>query len=248
MRIFCTFIPGAIMQDGPLIEREDVTVSLDRELIGKIVGIAEIRGTTLSALVRDILGAYCRAYHAGSDWIRTTPQSLRSSDLSASVGSESSGVTSLADVQAWLSRHDELFAVLEQRISFLELTDGVSSRSTPVQVRPSIPLVMQTTLSPGSAIAEVIDSEAPVIGDISDEALVKIRKPVSPVITSVDVSSIGRITPDQDYSLTEAAALLSISSSTIRKYVKDGRLASRKIGRNTVFKGQDLLFYLGQSR
>jgi excisionase family DNA binding protein len=94
----------------------------------------------------------------------------------------------------------------------------------------------------------VIDCDAPQDTGVSDEALVKSREPVSPVFTSVDISTIGRISPTQVYSQTEAAALLGISISTIRKYVKERRIVSRKIGRSTVFQGQDLLAYSEQVR
>ena len=50
------------MQDGPVVIREDVTVSLDKDLINDLLGIAESREMTLSVLVREVLGSFCRAF------------------------------------------------------------------------------------------------------------------------------------------------------------------------------------------
>ena len=234
------------MQDSPLNLREDVTVSLDRELIEKIVGIAEIRGTTLSALVRDILGAFCRAYRSGSDWTRSFDQAS-AAKIPPGTGMQPGGQDQMTLVLSRLANHDAVIAALEERISLLELTDGVPGPrvQNTVAIHQPGPVALQTTFSPDPGkIAPVFDCDAPVAGDISDEALVKVRRPASPIITSIDINTIGRINQDQDYSLTEAAALLSISTSTIRKYTKEGRLNSRKIGRSSVFKGRDLLAYL----
>lgn len=233
------------MQDGPLPIREDVTVSLDKELIDRMVGIAEIRGITLSALVRDILGAFCRAYQAGSDW---TKGGSSPAVTTGSTAESRSGIVSgeqLADILSRISRHDELISSLHQRVSVLELTDGIVAR---IPVSVDHPALQTTLASTPGGIAEVIDTDAPDPSGVSDEALVRIRKPISPVITSVDLNSMGRINPDQDYSMTEAAAQLGISASTIRKYVKDGRISARKIGRSSVFKGRDLITYLANNR
>lgn len=235
------------MQDGPLIQREDVTVSLDRDVIEHIVSIAEERGTTLSALVRDILGTFCQAYRSGTDWTSPGGMLRPAEGLGTQPGGK--GEETMAGVLSRLFSHDERLRSLEERMSTLELTDGVGwGRSGSSMISP-IPSPHQMTLSPAlGQIAGVIDSDEPTPAGISEEALVKIGRPVSPIITSVDVNSIGKIRADQDYSQTEAAALLSISPSTIRKYVRDGKLSVRKVGRNNIFRGRDLLVYLQQSR
>ena len=224
------------MQDGPLIQREDVTVSLDRDVIEHIVSIAEERGTTLSALVRDILGTFCQAYRSGTDWTSPGGMLRPAEGLGTQPGGK--GEETMAGVLSRLFSHDERLRSLEERMSTLELTDGVGwGRSGSSMISPAL-----------GQIAGVIDSDEPTPAGISEEALVKIGRPVSPIITSVDVNSIGKIRADQDYSQTEAAALLSISPSTIRKYVRDGKLSVRKVGRNNIFRGRDLLVYLQQSR
>ena len=228
------------MQDGPVVIREDVTVSLDKDLINDLLGIAESRETTLSVLVRDVLGSFCKAFHAGSDWTAGTPAGIQAPEMQPGVARE--GSVSL--LESRISAHDLLLADLQKRLLVLEYTAGVSRTVTQV---PHESVAVQTTFSPASGLSAVIDSEEPLAGSVSDEALVRIRKPIAPVMTSVDTNSIGRINPEQVYSQTEAAALLHLSISTIRKYVKEQRIGFQKIGRSTVFRGQDLLTYIARS-
>lgn len=49
------------------------------------------------------------------------------------------------------------------------------------------------------------------------------------------------ITPGAVYTLHETCQLLKISPSTARRWMKGGRLRSRKIGRDYRFLGRDLL-------
>ncbi|PWR73015.1 helix-turn-helix domain-containing protein [Methanospirillum lacunae] len=233
------------MQDGPVVIREDVTVSLDKDLINDLLGIAESREMTLSVLVREVLGSFCRAFHAGSDWTTVSPVgSSFSPDLVQLTDAVGEG--SVSQLESRVTAHDLLFADLQRRLSVLEYNAGIS-RIAPQHATPE-PATLQATLSPGSnPLAAVIDCDTPLAGSVSDDALVKIRKPIPPVMTSIDTNSIGRINPEQVYSQTEAAALLHLSISTIRKYVKEQRIGFQKIGRSTVFRGQDLLNYLAQS-
>jgi len=229
------------MQDSPVMTREDVTVSLDKELIDEMLGIAEVRGITLSVLVRDVLGAFSRAFRSGSDWTRV-PLPISNSDLLPTSGIVEPGADQIASLISRVSAHDEMIAALQSRINRIE-----SGVPTPPPI-PSFPVTSPAGLSVKSSsgqsrISDVIDCDAPTHAGVSDDALVKVRSPVSPVFTSVDVSTLGRISPTQMYSQTEAAALLNISLSTIRKYVKEGRITGQKVGRSTVFQGQDLLLY-----
>jgi excisionase family DNA binding protein len=238
--IICTIIGVATMQDSPVITREDVTVSLDKELIDEILGIAEVREITLSVLVRDVLGAFCRAFRSGSDWTRADLPVRENPIIPVEPGSDQ-----MALLVSRLTAHEEMIAALESRVAFIE---SVGSIQSPHVQAPSFPVTapagLQVNLPPGqSRISDVIDCDDPMQGGVSDEALVKIRDPISPVITSVDVSAIGRINPTQIYSQTEAAALLNISLSTMRKYVKEGKIVSRKVGRSHMFQGRDLIAY-----
>jgi excisionase family DNA binding protein len=232
------------MQDGPVVIREDVTVSLDKDLINDLLGIAESRETTLSVLVREVLGSFCKMFQSGSDWTRDSLTRIETS-LQFPVQINQSGQESFSLLESRVNVHDTILADLQRRITLIEYAAGTSSQipgpSSPVST------VLQTTLSQSAGqLSAVIDCDEPLVGSVSDEALVRVRKPVSPVMTSVDINSIGRINPEQVYSQTEAAALLHISISTVRKYVKEKRIGSQKIGRSTVFRGKDLLNYLDQ--
>lgn len=232
------------MQDAPVILREDVTVSLDKGLITELIGIAEDRQITLSVLIRDILGSFSRSLESGTDWTRSGGGI---GDAHASTGSVPEGSDHQVSLLAsQVSSHDQRIAVLEQRL--MQLESGSIPYPVPMQQSPlALPgSPFPQVSAPG--IASVIDSDGPLAGSVSDDALVKIRRPVAPVMTSVDVNSIGRINPSQVYSQTEAAALLSVSISTLRKYVKEGRIPSQKVGRSTVFTGRDLLAFLDATR
>ncbi|MFH0968790.1 MAG: helix-turn-helix domain-containing protein [Methanobacteriota archaeon] len=247
--IICTFSDGATMQDSPVMIREDVTVSLDKELIDEMLGIAEIRGITLSTLVRDVLGAFCKVFRSGTDWTCSDLPLHQPVQIPIS-GSVDPGADQIAFLTSRVTAHDEMITSLQSRIAAIE--SGTFAQFPHVQT-PSFSMTPPTGLHANistnqNRISDVIDCDAPVQGGVSDDALVKLRDPVSPVFTSVDVSTIGRISPTQVYSQTEAAALLNISISTIRKYVKERKIASRKIGRSTVFQGQDLLAYSERMR
>jgi excisionase family DNA binding protein len=231
------------MQDSSVVIREDVTVSLNKDLINDLLGIAESREKTLSVLVRDVLGSFCRAFHDGSDW---TSESQSGSLPDLVQLTEVAGEGSVSHLESRVDAHDLLLADLQKRLSVLECKSGISGIA-PLYT-PSEPAVIQTTLSQASnSLAAVIDCDSPLAGSVSDDALVKMRRPIPPVMTSIDTNSIGRINPEQVYSQTEAAALLHLSISTIRKYVKEKRIGSQKIGRSTLFRGQDLLNFLARS-
>lgn len=227
------------MQDSPGLMREDVTVSLNRDLIDVMLGIAEVRGITLSVLIRDILRAFCQAYNTGSDW--TQPDVGRPQQIlpSSGIGEDQDQIPVIL---SRIAAHDEMIAALVSRIAALE-SGSVSARDDQIQpMAAAFPAVSGPGIMSGQNQASaVIDCDSPLVSTVSDDALVRIRPPVSPVITSVDLTSIGRIDPQRSYSQTEAAALLGISLSTIRKHVREGRILSQKVGRSIIFQGKDLL-------
>lgn len=57
----------------------------------------------------------------------------------------------------------------------------------------------------------------------------------------------GTLTADGIYTLQEACTFLRISDATARRWIKDGRLPARKIGRDYRVLGRDLLRCLNTS-
>lgn len=55
------------------------------------------------------------------------------------------------------------------------------------------------------------------------------------------------VSPNAVYTLQEACRLLKISEATARRWIKEGRLRGRKIGRDYRFLGSDLLEVLQRS-
>ncbi|HWQ65948.1 MAG TPA: helix-turn-helix domain-containing protein [Methanospirillum sp.] len=237
------------MQDGQVVLRQDVTVSLDQDMIDLLVEVADTRGLILSAVLRTIISKFCSAYQSGTDWLVSpsgTGSAVADSGLS---GDERDDL--IHEILGRIARHDEMFSGLQERIALLESSQGITHSMVPgISVSPAVSPASLTTVLPSgqSLIAEVVDSESPVRGVFSEDALVKVRQPVQPIITSVDVSTVGKIEPDKDYSQTEAATLLKLSSSTLRNYAKSNKITSHKIGRYTVFKGRDLIRYLSSIR
>jgi excisionase family DNA binding protein len=54
--------------------------------------------------------------------------------------------------------------------------------------------------------------------------------------------------PDGIYTLAEACRYLRISQSTARRWIREGRLVGRKIGRDYRFVGADLLSMLAEAQ
>jgi len=52
------------------------------------------------------------------------------------------------------------------------------------------------------------------------------------------------IQPYRLYTIEEAATLLRISPSFLRKLTKEGEITSRRIGRRTLFWGEDIIAYV----
>lgn len=59
------------------------------------------------------------------------------------------------------------------------------------------------------------------------------------------IETTGSVSPDAVYTLQEARRFLKISEATARRWIKEGRLRGRKIGRDYRFLGRDLLDCLG---
>ncbi len=59
------------------------------------------------------------------------------------------------------------------------------------------------------------------------------------------IDSTSGVSPNVVYTLQEARQFLRISEATARRWLKDGRLRGRKIGRDYRFLGRDLLDCLG---
>jgi excisionase family DNA binding protein len=236
-----------MMQENPITMREDVTVSLNKDLIDTLLGIAEVRGMTLSVLVRDILGVFCQAFESGTDWTRYEKPVSDQTDSILPRATEKPDENQINDIISRLQAHGAMISALQNRVLLLESQSAASSPELsvipPVEHNQPGPVFTPGYGTNENRIPVVIDSDALSQNRVSDEALVKSRPPVSPIITSVDVSGIGRIIPEKPYTQTEAAVLLRISLAKFRKYVKDGRIPSQKVGRTIICQGKDLIAF-----
>lgn len=234
------------MEDNPIHLREDVTVSLRKDLIDTLLGIAEVREITLSVLFRDILSSFCTAYHNGTDWTLPDPLSGTESTPEIKTGKDTYSFTRITDILSRLEAHGAMITSLQSRVSLLEFQPSaalVNPLQNPLSNGISQSGYTLSTVGNMNQQPALIDGDSQHQGSVSDEALVKVRPPVSPIITSIDMSSIGRINPDRSYTQTEAAVLLSISLTKLRKCMKEGTIPSQKVGRSIIFKGNDLLLY-----
>ena len=73
------------------------------------------------------------------------------------------------------------------------------------------------------------------------EALVHVQmQPVAPMMDEMQMGSM-KIRTDKEYNQTEAAVALGISVTTMRKYIKEKKIAARKVGRSWLIHGRDIL-------
>lgn len=215
--------------------RKDLTICLDEECISALVEIAENQKSTLSALIRDIISLYIQAVTRGS-----VPDF---SDLIVPAAGKVDVLTTSTDLSGTVAKHSALITELERRVSLLE----GKTMSSPVQLQKSLfspDLIALTSPVPTmSPSAGIIDSDIPLVGNLAEEALVKVpMRPVAPVMDAMEMGSI-RIISDQEYSQTEAAVALGVSVSTVRRYVKEKKLPARKVGRSWMIYGRDILAY-----
>ncbi|WP_204223018.1 helix-turn-helix domain-containing protein [Methanospirillum hungatei] len=212
--------------------RKDLTISLDEEYINALLEIAENQKSTLSALIRDIFSSYIQAVTRGD-----TPDFK---DLTNAEGEVAGVLTVSTDLSGTVARHAALIADLERRVGLLE---GRTLNSPYQPQKPMFaPDLMALTSPVGiSSSAGVIDSDMPPVGNLAEEALVKVQmQPVAPVMDAMEMGSM-KIRTDKEYSQTEAAVALGISVTTMRKYIKEKKIAARKVGRSWLIHGRDIL-------
>ncbi|MDD1724143.1 MAG: helix-turn-helix domain-containing protein [Methanospirillum sp.] len=208
--------------------RKDLTVSLEEEQIEELLEIAESQQITLSALLRDIVSSYFRS---GGREVHYRSGELHPNSVAVFGGSPSA----LAET---VVRHDAAIADLQRRVAALEPLHKKTGYQAVIQ--PAVPDLMALT-SPVPGMAEVIDCDLPQSNGLSDEALVKVPKqPVLPVMDAMEMGSM-KISPDKEYTQTEAAVALGVSVSTMRKHIKDGKIPARKVGRSWLIHGSDII-------
>ena len=214
--------------------RKDITISLDEEQIDKLLEIAETRNTTLSAFIREIIASFL------------IPSGIQQSHLADFSPDELIGQgkpefrSTLAKI---LTKHGDSINKLEARLSVME--SYLHLDSPEIVSQPDITSVRaESNFYHDHQASSVIDCDLPPQGGLSDEALVKIpRSPVLPVMDAIEMGSF-KISPNKDYSQTEAAVALNVSVSTMRKYIKEGRIDARKVGRSWLVHGYDILAFL----
>ncbi|MBN1167987.1 MAG: helix-turn-helix domain-containing protein [Methanospirillaceae archaeon] len=69
-----------------------------------------------------------------------------------------------------------------------------------------------------------------------------------PVIEAVDYHALANLDDDKEYSQTEAAVILGVTTKMIRRIAKDGSLSSRKSGRTLFFFGRDIKAYIDANK
>lgn len=237
-------VPGCIdtkrRGSGIRMVRKELTISLDEDLIEEMVEIAESRSLTLSTLLRDVIGSFCRSYRTGTDW------TLHGTGIHRQGDTPATGVPLPIEpdhLAQRLDQHEQRIAELFHRVTRLEQDSPLSGtpRATQVPLFPPADADL-----PGE---RVIDSDEFTRSGLSDEALVKIPKhPVLPVIDAVEYGGSRTVREEKEYTLTEAAAILGLSSGTLRKYVKENRISGRKVSRAWFIPGREILAFLASQR
>jgi excisionase family DNA binding protein len=213
--------------------RKDLTISLDEEHIDELLNVAETQNITLSALIRDIVSIYVLAVQQGK------PPSFH--EMVPIPGGQTDIPSCPPALSVTIARHGALIAELERRVALLEGTTHKPAFQT--VLTPALPDIIDLTSPvPSVSVANaVIDSDLPLAGTLSEEALVKVqRQPVAPVMDAMEIGSM-KVRPDKEYSQTEAAVALGVSVTTMRKYIKENKIPARKVGRSWLIHGRDIL-------
>lgn len=69
-----------------------------------------------------------------------------------------------------------------------------------------------------------------------------------PVIEAVDYHELANLDDEKEYSQTEAAVILGVTTKMIRRLAKDEEIQSRKSGRTLLFYGKDLKTYINANK
>jgi excisionase family DNA binding protein len=218
--------------------RKDITISLNEEQINELLEIAETQKTTLSALIREIISSYFKPLTPSQQLI--LPVSPSSSKTESDKKTESS-------LEELIEKHNVSIASLESRVSDLEALLHTKRPDFIVPLKnQGVSTEEKSSVTSSMQVNGIIDSELPDDGKLSEEALVKFhRPPVLPVMDAMEMGSM-KISPDRDYSQTEAAVALNVSVSTMRRYIKEKRIDARKVGRSWLVHGRDILSFLSQ--
>jgi hypothetical protein len=211
--------------------RNDLTISLEEELIAQLLDIAEKHKVTLSSLIREIITSYISG---DQPQIRTEEEVISTQTTPDLISLKKA----LDRALERLAAHQRLIDDCLTRITTLEGSSG--TRSIPAPVHQAHPSDTQGTDS------AVIDTDATFrSGPLSEDALVKRSpRPSAPVMTAVEYGSSASIEDLREYSLTETAVFLMLSSGTVRKYVKEQKIPARRIGRAWFFLGKDIKAFM----
>ncbi len=90
--------------------------------------------------------------------------------------------------------------------------------------------------------ASVIDTDLTNLTDFINTPAKK--EPILPVIDAIEYGGARGIIPDKEYTVTETAAILGISGSTLRKHMKNFKIKARKLGRSWLIYGSEISTYM----
>jgi excisionase family DNA binding protein len=206
----------------------EVTVVLEEEQVNALIAVADKEGITLSALFRDIVASYV-GEHAAVE--RACLWALHRCFQGDKEESEQYNSGRSHEVQML---RDEIVALREW------ITDHLANHEAGGRsLKPQSHQIV-----PPSLFEDVDESGASPPVTIDSTVLVKETKPVAPVIEAPGYGSFQEIDDGKEYSVAEVSAYLGLSSATVRKYARDGKISARKMKREYVFLGKDIRDYL----
>ena len=206
----------------------EMRVVLEEEQVNALIAIADKEGITLSALFRDIVASYV-GEHAAVE--RACLWALHRRFQGDKEESEQYESGRSHEVQMLRGEIDALRELITAHLTKHE----VGWHSLKPQSHQIVPPAL---------FEDVDESVASPPVTIDSTVLVKETKPVAPVIEAPGYGSFQEIDDEKEYSVAEVSAYLGLSSSTVRKYARDGKISSRKMNREYVFLGKDIRNYL----
>ena len=205
-------------------------MGLDEEQVHALIALADEEGTTLSALFRDIIASYM-GEHAAAEraWLWALRRQFHQKTV-ITTGVDDLGDTRQYEVQ---NLRDEIAALRELVAEHLAHHNSAEHAFKPRQ--QSMPSILFESVQ--------TDASPPPVA-IDETVLVKNREPVAPVIEAPAYGSFQEIEDNKEYSVDEVSAYLGLSQTTVRKYVRDGKISAQKVNRAYVFLGKNIREYL----
>ncbi|GEM_PF-2410389 len=251
----------------------DFQLNLSSEDQQMLFSIAARRDISVQDLITEMIHSYCGTFRSEEQqmlWalscmrdIITSPRISKKESLFESVeGEETESVQEIIySLQDELKRTKNQFEqwraeigiqlhaitlekTSQQHVSDEKVVENKSSEmvsSKAVKTESTIKNSLDSSTSPDYANQNTI-SKSHNSSEICYEE--REQELLLPVIEAIDYHALTNLVDEKEYSQTEAAVILGVTTKMIRRLAKEGGVPSRKSGRTLFFHGKDIKAYI----